>query len=698
MEEEIDLRIYLDILLKWWWLIVLGAVVVGAGAFLVSSLMPPVYEASAGVVSLKSRAEVSLGSGVQTITEDDISYGNMVGSTAIMERTQQRLNTLAGMVKNGAIAQQVVTELSADLDEEERDPAVLLDYVEGQLLQLEDSTGSNAIQGSDTIQIIVSHKDPVKAALIANAWARAYEIHVNGIYGEAQLSPFVDIASQVQKARIEYNAAQEAWLTFLSEDDQINAIQRQIDEETIIINNLRSARQTAISTVVDKEVKVREALIDAYLSDVQANRLFAFEKGQTAKREILSALVDSEISNRLAVIQRDRNVREQLFETAINAEIAARLQVFEQERDALRVDLEEDYNRKQRIENLLVEAEMMRDQLREGGEASARSNGLALLAFKSRVFNAAEGLPFDRLDLQASSIDALNPNRSAAEQIADLDALIIAMEREVARLEAAIQEKSTARLEGKGYQFLDLLSPEYLTLSFTQTLGMDTLTGATVISPNLSAFILKSYTDTFEIGSMALAAQDVATDTQLFAEIQKLYPELYTKDAWMELANSIPETPELVSLANQMADDLLKMKGLEELLAFSVLDEPLSKEIDQRELRVRELEAEVSRLTQYKKDLQQQRDLTWQAYSVLLSKAQEVTIASASEGSEVRFASPAVAPLEPVSPHKLRNTAVGLAVGLIGGVIGAFLFSYLGLDSHPRAFWAQLTGKKPASA
>lgn len=692
MEEEIDLRIYLDILLKWWWLIALGALVVGASAFVFSLLQSPVYEATAGVVTLKSRAEVSLGSGFETITDDTAGYGNMVGSTAIVERTQQRLNTLAGMVRNGAIAQQVAKELSDSLDEEEHDPTVLLSYVTGQILQLEDGGGS------DTIQIVVSHEDPVKAALIANTWAKAYEVHVNGIYGEAQFSPFADIATQVQEARAEYDVAQEAFLTFLSEDDQINEIQRQIDEETIIINNLRTARQTAISAVLGKEVQVRQALIDAYLSDVQTNRLLTFEKGQAAKREILSALIDSEIANRLAVVKRDRAVREQLFQTAISAEIAARLQVFEQEREALRLDLEEDYNRRQRIENLLDEAKMMRDQLETGGEAAAQSNGMALLAFKSRVFNVTDGLPFDRLDLQTTSIDALNPTRSAAEQIADLDGLIGAMENEVARLEVAIQEKSTARLAGEGYQFLDLLSPEYLTLSLTQTLGTEALDSTTVISPNLSAFIAERYADIFEVGSMSIAAQDVATDTQLFAEIAKLYPELYTKDAWIGLADSIPDTPELANLANQMADDLLKMKGMEELLAFSVLDEPLSQEIAQRELRVRELDAEISRLTQHKKDLQQQRDLTWQAYSVLVSKAQEVTIASASEGSEVRFASPAVPPRKPVSPRKMLNTAVGIAVGLLGGVVGAFLFNYLGLESQPRAFWAQLTKRKRASA
>ncbi len=201
----------------------------------------------------------------------------------------------------------------------------------------------------------------------------------------------------------------------------------------------------------------------------------------------------------------------------------------------------------------------------------------------------------------------------------------------------------------------------------------------------------------FEVGPMALAAQNVATDTRLFAEIERLYPELYTRDAWMGLIDLIPDTPELVSLANQMADDLLKLRGLEELMAFSVADEPLSLEIGERELRIRVLEADVSRLTQRRRDLQQERDLAWQVYSGLLSKSQEVAIAAASEGSEVRFASPAVPPRRPVGPRRMMNTAVGLAVGLMGSTFAAFLFSYLELDNDPRAFWAQLTKKGAAS-
>ena len=125
----------------------------------------------------------------------------------------------------------------------------------------------------------------------------------------------------------------------------------------------------------------------------------------------------------------------------------------------------------------------------------------------------------------------------------------------------------------------------------------------------------------------------------------------------------------------------------------AMLDAPFSQEIERLESRVQELTAKSARLRGQKKELQQDRDLAWAAYSNLLSKEQEIQIALASGGSDVRFAIQAVPPRVPVSPKTLTNTAVGLAAGLMIGVFGAFLFSYLGLESNPGALWRQLVKK-----
>lgn len=674
MEEEIDLRIYIDVLFRRWPIIIGLALAAAVAAGVVSFfLLAPTYEAAAGVVTLKSKAEISLGSGFRSLTEEDMVFSQELASEVIIDRASRRLNSVVGMVHNATIAQQVADELSDILTDEERQLAWLGGRVKGRVLGLDED------EKSDTIQVVASHSDPYKAAAIANAWAQAFEIHVNDIYGQASSAPFADIQKRVDETRLEYDSAQETLLTFLTEDDRVNELQRQIAEEEVIIGKLRSGRRTAISAIVDKEVEVKQRLIGAYLDDEATNRLFAFNKGQEAKRQMLGTWIDAEIANRIAAIKRDRNMRLRLFDTSVAAEIDSMLRVFEHQRDELLRDLEKAYTRKHRLEDLLVEARLMRKQLVKGGEASARSNGLALLAFKSRIFATVSGLPINELNLEMSSIEALNPLVSAVEQIADLDGLIAAMEEELAALEVSIQEQSDAMLKGEGYDFLELLSPERLTIAASQTaLVTDTtgVMGTAVISTSLSDFVVQRYNDLFDLGEMARAAEDVATDTPLFAEIQALYPELFTKDDWMLLAESIPEETELGSLAAQMADDLLEMKGWEDVVAYSVLEKPLSQEIVQRENYVRLLQADIVRLNQTKADLQQDRDLAWQAYTTLLAKAQEIDVAAASEDIEVRFASPALPPETPVAPRKLFNVAVAGALGLMLGVFGAFALEW----------------------
>ncbi|MCP4541863.1 MAG: hypothetical protein GY832_32435 [Chloroflexi bacterium] len=420
MEQEIDLRQYIDVLLKWWWLIVVGALLAGGAAFLVSSLMTPTYEATAGVVILRSRTELSLGSEFESISGDSLLAGGNANVVAALNK--QRLESLVGMVSNGAIAQQVTDELSDVLDEEEREPSKLVGRVKGEVLN-----------GSDTIQIIASHQDPDQAAVIANAWARAFEAHANDIYGEAALAPFADIHTQVEAARTEYEQDQDVWIAFLSEQDRIGELQRQVEEEKVSIADLRTGRQARVSGVVNSQIEIQG----------------------------------------------------RLFTTTVAAEIDSSLRVIENQHDELLRRFERAYLRRQRLEDLLVEARLMREQLVRGGDASASTSGLALLAFKSRVFATADALPFDEsgtltfdvndtllpfrtLELQLPSVDGLSPAISASEQISDLDSLIGAMEDDVATLEAYTQEQTDGLAQGSSYQFLETLSPEYLNVADSQ--------------------------------------------------------------------------------------------------------------------------------------------------------------------------------------------------------------------------------------
>jgi len=557
MEEEIDLRIYIDILLKWWWLIALAALVVGAGAFVYTASQTPVYEATAGVVSLRSRVEISLGSGFESISEDDFLLSPQA-SAALLDRNQRRLNTLTGMVRSGSIARQVAGELREILDEEDAAPARLMEYVEGRLMSL------NGGGASDTIEIVVTHPNPLIAAEIANAWARAFEVHVNAIYGEtSSYSPFADISSQVVTAKSEYDQAQAVWVAFLNTEDRIAELQRQVAEDEAVIEKLRSGRQDSVAAVTDAQVSVQRRLLN----------------------------------------------------TSVVAEVDANLKVFEKQRDELVRIFDRDYARMRRLNDLLLDANLMRTQLLAG--ESTGNDSLVWLSFKAKVFDTVDSLPFDTLDITMASLETLLSATDPVTQVADLDALIVAMTGEVHRLEISLQTQAEALAARESYQFLDALTVEAL--------------------------------------DMEAAPSGAA---------------------------------------------LAQFTGWQGLLPYAdVLKAPLDQEIVTLETRVRGLKSEITDLQGRKDELRNNRDLAWNAYTNLLSKEQEIRIASSSAGSDVRFASPAVPPRKPVGPRKMTNTAIGLAVGLMGGVVGAFLFSYLGLESRPRDLWAQLTKKQtPASA
>ncbi|MFP4394981.1 MAG: GumC family protein [Anaerolineales bacterium] len=412
MEEEIDLTIYIDILLRWWWLIGLAAILVGGSAYVVSSLMTPTYEASAGVVLLKSKVEVSFGSGIESLTEEDLMFNSQVqGSSALIDRTARRLNTLTGMVKDGAIASQVAEALAGVLEPEELEPGVLSAKVKGELYSPEGGGESN------TIQIIVSDEDPETAALIANAWAEAFEQHINMIYGVDAALPFEDIQSQVDNAKVAYDTAQAAWVEFLTEEDRIGELQRQVAEQEELLAKLRAGRQDSVVEIVTRQAEVQK----------------------------------------------------RLFDVSVGSEINFNLLTFEKRLGEMLDEYRNAYERKQRFETLLYEAGVIREQLVSGDDISARTMGLSIYTFKQKVL-AAGGLPVESLELQATSLEeVLTVGLSREEQLADLENLIAMMEADVAVQEAIIEQYETALAQNQSYEFLQTLTPDYLDMTDSES-------------------------------------------------------------------------------------------------------------------------------------------------------------------------------------------------------------------------------------
>jgi capsular polysaccharide biosynthesis protein len=150
MEEEVDLRGYIGVLLRHWKVIVSITVIAVIIGGLLSFLPSRSYEAKAGVVYMPE-------------------YGDSDEEASALNIARQ---TLIALVKSSSVASQVVEQLGNRLEPGERGLASLLSKVQV------------ANQG-DFIEIKVKDPDPEQAADIANAWAESYVSYVNGLY-EAQ--------------------------------------------------------------------------------------------------------------------------------------------------------------------------------------------------------------------------------------------------------------------------------------------------------------------------------------------------------------------------------------------------------------------------------------------------------------------------------------------------------------------------------
>jgi succinoglycan biosynthesis transport protein ExoP len=222
MEEEIDLREYINVIVRRWkWILGITLVAVAAAAIVSFFLLAPVYEAKAGVVIVKSRSEIAFEPKYRTLTEEDIA---------------SRRKALEALVRSNSVAAEVIDKLGSTLDPEEQEVGALPDIVE---------TESNG----DLIAIKVKGENPNKITAIANAWGEVYEKYVNGLYGGSLQSP-EDIQAQVAEAKSSYKKAQETLAEFAG-DNQIDTLTREIGAKQNTLADYYSTKRQLDRLIAD---------------------------------------------------------------------------------------------------------------------------------------------------------------------------------------------------------------------------------------------------------------------------------------------------------------------------------------------------------------------------------------------------------------------------------------------------------------
>jgi capsular polysaccharide biosynthesis protein len=172
MEEEIDLRVYIELLIKRWsWLV--GLSLIGAiMAWVVSLFLTATYEAEAQVLIIKSQTDISFEPRIKSETVENPLNG---------DRNADR-NAMASLVRSNEVAGQVLNQVGDSLPEEARQASKLLKKVD-------------VNNDGNLIMIKVKDPDPELAAEIANVWANSFETYINKLFNEQKGHLMVQVRS-----------------------------------------------------------------------------------------------------------------------------------------------------------------------------------------------------------------------------------------------------------------------------------------------------------------------------------------------------------------------------------------------------------------------------------------------------------------------------------------------------------------------
>ena len=558
--QDFDLRIYLDTVLSWWkeilLLACLAAAAAAVGVLLQERVSPTKYEAVSDIVTVRLVSQVAL-------DERMVIAGDTTSDANSVMRRREAMNKL---VKSGVVAEAVVAELGNLLTEAERNPNALLEMVE-----VESPSTPDGRTPSDIIRIHVVAGDPDKAAAIANSWAKHFIELVNSVFGQVPPEISESVSAELVDAATAHQLAQEALEANIAES-RIDRLQQQIDQLV--------AQRTAL---------------------------------QVGRSQILTAIADQ-----------DRSARIRFFTDLTDAQTQAHYRVLRNQSQSALDGLTQLFLDRDLTLRYLDLARSLQEQITVGGESAVATNQQTLQLLKNQIYSLPETfVNADGSTTVPTNITFITDSSaslpSAADQQADAQALVTALEQRAEQLDARIEEASQAILAGDDYKFLDQISAESLATSAPIT-STHALSATVQPADTLAAAIQRSYTDLFDIGEMVQLSQlDVpAEDT-------------------------------------------------------------LASTLDQLDRTIQELRAEYAAEDAELQLLVQSRNLAWEAYTALSRKAIELGIEQSAATTEVRMGSAAIPPSKPVAgPSLIVTSALAFAIGLLLAIFLALIASYMG--------------------
>lgn len=236
MEEEIDLRPYVVALIRQWRTIAIIVVAAAIGAAALALALAPSYTASADVLILPSRSQL-------TFDPRFVTSNTVLGTDVVSRR-----EALIAMASSIALEDQVRPKLPASLSTVAERPGALADSIRVNV-------------NGDLLHFEASAKDPQGAQALADTWARAYVQSVNSLYA-ADANLLKQLETEVTQAQERYRGSQQEVETFVG-TSAIVQISQQISMTVDLLNESRQGSQMLYAQYLTQARDLEAVLRDA---------------------------------------------------------------------------------------------------------------------------------------------------------------------------------------------------------------------------------------------------------------------------------------------------------------------------------------------------------------------------------------------------------------------------------------------------
>ncbi|MCB0137184.1 MAG: hypothetical protein KDD75_18925 [Caldilineaceae bacterium] len=638
-DDEIDLRKYIDILLKRWreilFFTVLIVILAAAAVLTLRAVGAPMYEAGANVAIVR--------------TQTDVNFDERFTTSSDSNRTQDvtsRRAALVGLAKSGTIAEAVIADLGDQLPETLLDPARLLRRIDASLSTQNGRTGQ-----SDLIEITASADSPEVAAAIANSWAKHYVQEVNRIYGQVPDEMMASVEQELNQAQTKYGVAQSSLESFLA-TTPLNTLRRQVTETQESIRILQAANGEALNNYVKEVLDSYRRIVSTYLDAQTSAQILGFRREQQGQRELLDAYMRA-------------------YSDAMVDSFATQA-----ERDQKLVRLY--YDQWLRTVAGLSTARTLQSSLEAGGDGAVVSTASALQLLKLQlVTGLSDSIPSMQQSLlaQFGNVETINQNAPVVPGNTNNTAIPPVVNVQ------SVQPPATNQpyLPNQPTYQIQLDPPADATLEDVSSDLSGVIQGLETQLAVLETAIADFNRDWLSGDSYDGLNASVPDESALVEAIRTQYPDLFQGGVFSAIADAAAQTSTLADMGQTQGGDLLRLAGEETLALSDEANAPMADTLTQLESRLQTLQSQLEGENARNQQFVQQRDLTWETFRALSTKQAELVLERAAANSEVRMGTPAVAPDRPVPGVSLTlSVALAGVVGLLFAIFLAFLLEYLG--------------------